>query len=90
MVAVALRWEAAERVPVGRLAMVNRRPVIEYDPALVARGIDMSPFTLPRQLGPWQSAEASFAGLPGVLADSLPDGWGRLLLDRHARPPSIV
>lgn len=90
VVAVALRWDAETQVPVGRLAMVNRRPVFEYDPACVARGIDLSPFTLPRQLGPWQSAEAIFEGLPGVLADSLPDGWGRLLLDRHARRHGVA
>lgn len=31
-----------------------------------------------------------FEGLPGVFYDSLPDGWGRLLLDRLARSKGIA
>ena len=30
-----------------------------------------------------------FEGLPGVFNDSLPDGWGRLLLDRQKRAEGI-
>jgi serine/threonine-protein kinase HipA len=31
-----------------------------------------------------------FEGLPGVFGDSLPDGWGRLLVDRAARSQGIL
>jgi serine/threonine-protein kinase HipA len=30
-----------------------------------------------------------FDGLFGVFADSLPDGWGKLLLDRHLMSKGI-
>ncbi len=56
----------------------------EYDPAFAASGIEVSPVTMP--LGhrvyrfPALSRE-TFHGLPGLLADSLPDRFGNALID---------
>jgi serine/threonine-protein kinase HipA len=75
-------YESEERLRVGRLATRERRILFEYDPAFVASGIEISPFDLPLKPGVVESRRDLFNGLFGVSADSLPDGWGRLLLDR--------
>ena len=42
----------------------------------------MSPIKLPLQQGVQRSSDRIFDGLFGLFNDSLPDGWGKLLLDR--------
>lgn len=67
---------------VGRLAERNRAILFEYDKDFLNSGIEFSPFKLPLQPGIFEDKERVFDGLPGVFNDSLPDGWGLLLLDR--------
>jgi serine/threonine-protein kinase HipA len=74
--------EAGERRKVGRLALRQRQVLFEYDPAFIASGIEISPLKLPLKPSVFTSPDAIFDGLYGVFNDSLPDGWGRLLLDR--------
>jgi len=74
--------EAGERRKVGRLALRQRKILFEYDPAFIASGIEISPIKLPLRAGIFTSPDMVFDGLYGVFNDSLPDGWGRLLLDR--------
>ncbi|HEX7245536.1 MAG TPA: type II toxin-antitoxin system HipA family toxin [Solirubrobacterales bacterium] len=57
----------------------------EYDPDFARSGIELSPIEMPlvgnrRYRFPALSSE-SFAGLPGLLADSLPDRYGNALID---------
>jgi serine/threonine-protein kinase HipA len=72
---------------VGTLAWsVGRRlAAFQYDAAFLESGLQVSPLTLP--LGPELrfAPRMPFEGLHGVFADSLPDGWGRLLVDRQVR-----
>jgi serine/threonine-protein kinase HipA len=70
------------RRKVGRLAAQGRRILFEYDPAFLATGLQISPFQLPNRSGVMIDEPQVFDGLFGVFNDSLPDGWGRLLLDR--------
>ncbi len=70
---------------VGRLATRDRRIFFEFDQDFLATGIPLSPFKLPLKPGVQQAKENLYGGLFGVFNDSLPDGWGRLLLDRHLR-----
>jgi serine/threonine-protein kinase HipA len=74
--------ETGERRKVGRLALRQRQILFEYDPTFIAPGIEISPLKLPLRPGVFTSPDATFDGLYGVFNDSLPDGWGRLLLDR--------
>ncbi|MFA6126430.1 MAG: type II toxin-antitoxin system HipA family toxin [Bacteroidales bacterium] len=68
---------------VGRLAMApDRRCVFEYDAAWIESGFSISPFYLPLRSGVFTARPGPFEGLFGVFNDSLPDGWGNLLLDR--------
>lgn len=72
------------RQKVGRLALRQRELLFEYDPAFVGTRLELSPFELPLSSGIVVGKPAVFDGLMGVFDDSLPDGWGRLLLDRRA------
>lgn len=68
---------------VGRLAMNEKRQaVFEYDAAWLEHGFSISPFELPLQAGLFTAKFDPFDGLFGVFNDSLPDGWGNLLIDR--------
>ncbi len=61
-----------------------RIAAFQYDPAFLASGIALSPIVLPLSRRVYQFPslpEVSFHGLPGLLADSLPDKFGNALID---------
>ena len=70
--------------PVGRLALTpDGFSAFEYNSDWLAGGFSISPFSLPLKDGVFvQKRREPFEGGFGIFADSLPDGWGRLLLDR--------
>ncbi|MFP4487083.1 MAG: type II toxin-antitoxin system HipA family toxin [Campylobacterales bacterium] len=68
---------------VGKLALKERKIYFEYDSEFLDEGIELSPYMLPAKKQLQLCDDAVFGGLFGVFADSLPDGWGRLLLGRH-------
>jgi len=69
--------------PVGTLAMASNRMIaFEYTDEWLERGFSISPFSLPLQKQVFIPTKDYFHGLFGVFADSLPDAWGRLLLER--------
>jgi len=56
----------------------------EYDPAFAASGIEVSPLVMPLSDRVYtfpELARNTFRGLPGLLADSLPDRFGNALID---------
>ena len=81
--------DAGDRRKVGRLATQGRRILFEYDPGFLTSGLPISPFHLPLRSGVQTGDPAIFDGLFGVFNDSLPDGWGRLLLDRAVERQGI-
>jgi len=68
---------------VGILAIKNRKIYFEYDKDFLKTGIELSPYKLPLKSGLFRCDDDTFDGLWGLFNDSLPDGWGRLLMDRH-------
>ncbi len=70
-----------ERV-VGRLAQSQRQIFFEYAPEFLRDPVWLSPFKLPPQPGLIQHRDRDFGPLFGLFDDSLPDGWGLLLMDR--------
>jgi serine/threonine-protein kinase HipA len=58
--------------------------LFEYDAAFLGSGLALSPFKLPLKPGVVVGVPSVLDGLMGVFDDSLPDGWGRLLIDRRA------
>ncbi|MEQ8882112.1 MAG: type II toxin-antitoxin system HipA family toxin [Cyclobacteriaceae bacterium] len=77
-------------IPVGRLASRDHRIYFEYFPEFISLNLNISPFRLPLEPGLKTFAPGLFEGLPGVFNDSLPDGWGRLLLDRLLKSQNIL
>ena len=61
----------------------------EYDIQWLQKGFSISPLMLPLQPGVFTSKWEPFDGLFGVFNDSLPDGWGRLLIDRLLRQQGV-
>lgn len=76
--------------PVGDIARRNRTLYFAYDPAFRALGLELSPFRLRPGVALYEGPRDLFDGLHGVFNDSLPDGWGRLLLDRKLRQGGIL
>ena len=68
---------------VGTLATKDRKIYFEYDQDFLKTGIELSPYKLPLKAGVQRCDDDLFEGLWGLFADSLPDGWGRLLIDRY-------
>ncbi|MDD3155611.1 MAG: HipA domain-containing protein, partial [Victivallaceae bacterium] len=73
------------RQEVGLLYEEAKRIFFEYTPEFLAGGMELSPFKLPLRSGVFEDAKRTFDGLFGLFNDSLPDGWGCLLLDRKLR-----
>lgn len=73
--------------PIGAIAWDPDRElgIFEYDPSFLDSGVEIAPLTLPLRAGRFSFPELSrstFKGLPGLLADSLPDKFGNLLIDQ--------
>lgn len=76
--------------PVGRLALTPEGLcAFEYDALYMRSGVSISPFALPLHPGLFVAKRRPFQGGFGVFADSLPDGWGNLILDRYLREKGI-
>jgi len=75
-------------MPVGTIRWDNRYGVVqfEYDRSFLGRGLEPSPLMMPVREGRVYSFAGlnrdTYMGLPGMLADSLPDTYGRALFDR--------
>lgn len=78
-----------QHLKVGRLAFKDRQVLFEYDASFLTTGIEISPIKLPLRPGVSIADTTIFDGLFGVFNDSLPDGWGRLLLDRTVEKHGI-
>jgi len=75
---------------VGRISeeQPGGRRVFQYDPDFSARGIEISPINLPTSDTSARSFQelsrsSAFEGLPGAIADSLPDRFGAALIQAH-------
>ncbi len=72
--------------PIGAVSMPDgaRTAAFQYDRDFLASGIAVSPLTMPPRTEPYVFPALnpeSFHGLPGLLADSLPDRYGQALID---------
>ncbi|KHD07512.1 hypothetical protein PN36_05160 [Candidatus Thiomargarita nelsonii] len=72
-------------ITVGHLVPHNKQILFEYTPEFIKTGLELSPFYLPNKPNVFIERERVFAGLYGLFNDSLPDGWGLLLMDRAFR-----
>ncbi len=95
---VRLRREPGQERVVGRLAEAGSRSVggaaggvvFEYDQEFLRDPLWLSPFKLPPQAGLIEHRDREFGTLFGLFDDSLPDGWGLMLMDRFFRQRGSV
>ncbi len=81
-VAAVTLWGA--RIAAVSIDARARYATFQYDPAFARSGIQIAPVRMPLRPQPYSFPglpEDSFSGLPGLLADSLPDRWGTALVD---------
>ena len=75
-------------IPVGTFRWDEQYQIVrfEYDRSFMGRGLEPSPLMMPVREGRVYSfanlGKETFNGLPGLLADALPDTYGRALFDR--------
>ena len=71
---------------IGAVSWVEARAlgIFQYDPAFVGAGIEVAPLKMPVREAPYEFPalpKETFKGLPGMLADALPDKFGNRLID---------
>lgn len=87
VVSIALQGNSWE---VGELARQGKRIFFKYYPSFLDTGLQLSPFKLPLSSQTLEPDVLIFDGLFGLFHDSLPDGWGRLLIDRSLLSKGIA
>lgn len=85
----AVRWDANRSIG-----------FFEYAPAFLQKNWDISPIKMPIRKGrqiysfPELARSETFMGIPGLLADVMPDKYGNALIDtwlaHHGRPPGSM
>jgi serine/threonine-protein kinase HipA len=81
-VAAVTLWGA--RIAAVSINAGARYATFQYDPAFVRSGIEVAPARMPLRAQPYTFPglpEDAFRGVPGLLADSLPDRWGTALVN---------
>jgi serine/threonine-protein kinase HipA len=71
-----------QEIELGELVSLRKKIYFKYYPEFIDRGMQISPFKMPLSDKLLSADTEPFDGLFGVFSDSLPDGWGQLLLSR--------
>lgn len=80
----------ANKIKVGTLALTNdNRVAFQYTDEWIEKGFSINPFKLPLSKQLFFATSPHFRGLFGVFADSLPDSYGELLLDRYLKSKKV-
>jgi len=93
--AVYLNFDAECKMRIGSLREIDRDTAFAYDAGFLAMGLNPAPFRLPLRSG-WQVYDRSGnMDTFGIFEDSLPDGWGRRLVDvayhgKYGRRPTVL
>lgn len=81
---VALAFDPDAPVPAGRLAWAQQTAQLEWSREIIAKKLSVDPLArYPHQLGLQPARTRYFDGLHGFLADSLPEGWGYLVMRKR-------
>ncbi len=74
-----------ERWPLATLADNGKTILFEYTAEAIRQQLELSPRMLKLRVAAYGDFPGHQMRLPGLVADSLPDGWGLLLMDRAFR-----
>ncbi|MCK5683147.1 type II toxin-antitoxin system HipA family toxin [bacterium] len=74
---------------IGTLAQKDNSLFFEYDKTWLDKEIELSPLSLPLKKDIFKFNHYSFSPIFGLFDDSLPDGWGLILMDRYFRKSGI-
>lgn len=77
---------------VGTLAEHSKEVLFQYSAQALVRGMELSPIRLPLRPMAYPDRQTDYAKLhdvPGLIYDSLPDGWGFRLMHRRMRSRGI-
>lgn len=88
-VIVSIDFGAKEH-QVGELIQEGKGIYFKYYTEFIKTSLAISPFHLPLKDSIYTAPAQPFEGLFGVFSDSLPDGWGRLLLDRKLTAKGVL
>lgn len=75
---------------IGRLQAIEGAIAFQYNPVFVNSQIELSPISLPLRNEPYFVHLPFFENLPGLFYDSLPDSWGRKLMDENFRRQGLL
>jgi serine/threonine-protein kinase HipA len=84
------RYTNGQSLLVGHLAQNRQGIYFQYDNHYLKEGQDLSPFFLKFDSSLQQANPQFHQGIFGIFADSIPDGWGLLLMDRIFRQTGLV
>ena len=84
------RFSDGESQLAGQLAQSQQGIFFKYNENYLKSFSSLSPFTLPFNSLLYKAPASHHKGLHGVFSDSLPDGWGLLLMDRVFRKNNIL
>jgi serine/threonine-protein kinase HipA len=73
----------------GQLASQGVKVLFEYSAEALQNGLELSPLHLKLRTEAYRNFPDHQMNLPGLIADSLPDGWGLLLMDKVFRRMGI-
>lgn len=81
------------RIPAGRLVLSRGKVAWKYDPEIIHAGLQLSPLAQPlnseTQLLEQSVTANSKHGLPGFIADALPDHWGNKILEAELQAQGL-
>lgn len=81
-----------QSVPIGTLADDGRNVLFQYSPQALALQLDLSPLRAPLRQAAYPDRPGEYRDLhdvPGLIYDSLPDGWGYRLMHRRMRAKGL-
>lgn len=81
--------DSNNKILLGKLVYKKGLAYFEYDANFLHYSINISPLNLKLETSLQVASRTPFNGLQGVFSDSLPDGWGLLLMDRQFRQRQI-
>ncbi len=86
---VFLKLSPSQKILVGTLAEDRQKIRFQYDSQFLKNPVWLSPYKLPPQPGMFEHKDREFGPIFGLFDNSLPDGWGLLLMDRYFRKKGI-